>query len=72
MIQFRFFQNRFLLNSRNPDCLNNNGPPPAPDKALKQNQREWEYLHDLNMHIIEFFRKELRIETPLCYVSEIL
>ncbi|GAA0130767.1 WbqC family protein [Bacillus velezensis] len=34
-------------------------------------QRKWEYLHDLNMHIIEFFRKELRIETPLCYVSEL-
>ncbi|ASB94934.1 WbqC family protein [Bacillus subtilis] len=34
-------------------------------------QREWEYLHDLNMFIINFFLRELRISTPICYVSEL-
>lgn len=34
-------------------------------------QQEWEYLHDLNMYIIDFFLRELRISTPICYVSEL-
>ncbi|MCY8467143.1 WbqC family protein [Bacillus atrophaeus] len=34
-------------------------------------QRDWEYLHELNMYIIQFFLKELRISTPICYVSEL-